>query len=266
MIRRTSPYALLGVLMALAVVPLLGIQPAYAARTITISLTADGPKPASVTAAIGDTIAFKNTDQTFVHDVGNKSTNWPTSGGRFDSGPMPPGQVFTVGKLTKAGTYTYEGKNLDSFSGKVVVPTTTSPAPAKSPTAKPTTSKPPATKPSPTTSPSPTGGGGNLGPPPLAGGVIPPPPAPGGGPAPNVAPTLAGEEVPSLEPSGNVVAVGHGRLPEPPTGRKYGLPAALAAVGVAGVASLIVRLLLAHPAARRAKHAAGRGDLSVTVD
>jgi len=73
--------------------------------------------------------------------------------------------------------------------------------------------------------------------------------------------------VPSAEPSGDVVAVGHGRLPEPPTGRKYGLPAALAAVGVAGVASLLVRLLLAHPAARRAKHAAtGRGDLTVTVD
>jgi plastocyanin len=263
-IRRASPYALLGLLMALALVPLLGVSPAYAAKTITISLTATGPKPASVTAAIGDTIRFQNDDATFVHDVGAASNNWPK--GDFDSGPLPPGAIYDAGKLTKAGTYLYEGRNLDSFTGKVVVPAGASPAPAKSPTAKPAPSTSVAPKPSATASPSPTGGSGNIGPPPLAGGVIPPPSPPGGtGPAPNVAPTLAGEDVPSAEPSGAAVAVGHGRLPEPPTGRKYGLPAALAAVGVAGVASLLMRLLLAHPAARRAKHA-GRGDLTVTVD
>ena len=68
----------------------------------------------------------------------------------------------------------------------------------------------------------------------------------------------------SPQPTGNTVAIGHGRLPEPPTGRRYGLPAALAAVAAAGVASLLVRLLLAHPAAQHAKHA--RGNLTVTVD
>jgi plastocyanin len=272
MIRRAaqvfSPYALLGVLMTLVLVPLLGVSPAYAAKTITISLTADGPKPANVTAAIGDTIQFKNDDSTFVHDVGNKSTNWPTANGSFDSGPLPPGATYPVGKLTKAGTYLYEGKNLDSFSGQVVVPSATGPVPTKSPTAKPAASRTPAPQQSTTASPSPTGGTGNIGPPPLAGGIIPPPSPLGGGsvPAPNVAPTLAGEELPTVEPSGPVVAIGHGRLPEPPTGRKYGLPAALAAVGAVGVASLLVRLLLAHPAARRAKHAAGRGDIPVTID
>ena len=269
MIRRVSPYALLGVLMALALTPLLGVPPAYAAKTITISLTADGPKPASVTAAIGDTIVFKNTDATFVHEVGAASNNWPK--GNFDSGPLPPGGTYDAGKLAKAGTYLYEGRNLDSFSGKVVVPSSTTPAPPPpSPTAKPAASKSAAPAQSPAgASPSPTGGTGDVGPPPLAGGIIPPPSPPSGGgvPAPNVAPTLAGEELPSAAPSGPAVAVGRGRLPEPPTGRKYGLPAALAAVGVAGVASLLVRLLLAHPAARRAKHAAGgRGDLTVTVD
>jgi plastocyanin len=265
-IRRVSPYALLGVLLTVVLFPLLGVSPAYAAKTITISLTADGPKPASVTAAIGDTIQFRNDDATFVHDVGQRSTNWPTADGKFDSGPMPPGQVFPVGKIKKAGTYTYEGKSLDSFTGKVVVPTAASPAPATSPSAKPAPSKSAAPQKSATASPSPTGAAGNVGPPPLAGGIIPPPSSRGGGPAPNVAPTLAGEDVPTAEPSGSAVAIGHGRLPEPPTGRKYGLPAALAAVGAAGVASLLMRLLLAHPAARRAKHAAGRGDLPVTVD
>jgi plastocyanin len=262
---RAAPYALLGVLLAVVLVPLLGVSPAYAAKTITISLTADGPKPASVTAAIGDTIVFKNDDATFVHDVGAASGNWPK--GQFDSGPLPPGGTYDAGKLTKAGTYTYEGKNLDSFTGRVVIPATTA-SPKASPTATPTTAKSPTPQRSATASPSPTGGDGNVGPPPLAGGVITPPspPAGAGGPGPNVAPTLAGEEVPSAQPSGDAVAIGHGRLPEPPTGRKYGLPAALAAVAAAGVASLLVRLLLAHPAARRAKHTRARGDLPVTVD
>jgi hypothetical protein len=71
--------------------------------------------------------------------------------------------------------------------------------------------------------------------------------------------------VTQTEPSGPAVAIGTGRLPEPPTGRRYGLPAALAAIAAAGVASLLVRLLLAHPAARRAKHARGR-DIPVTID
>jgi hypothetical protein len=107
-------------------------------------------------------------------------------------------------------------------------------------------------------------------PPPLAGGfgsiTAPGAPSPGGGPAPNVAPnvapTLPGEDVSSPVPTGPAVAVGRGRLPEPPTGRRYGLPAALAAVAAAGVASLLIRLLLSHPAARPA---AG-GDTVVTVD
>ncbi|MCU1590400.1 MAG: hypothetical protein JWP11_1656 [Frankiales bacterium] len=269
MTRRAAPYAALATLLAVVLVPLLGLSPAYAARTITISLTAAGPKPASTTAAVGDTVVFRNDDATFVHEVGSKSSNWS-----FDSRPLAPGQAYTVpAKLTKAGTYVYQGVNLDTFTGKVVVPTgtTTSPAPTASRSAQPAASpsgKASNAPASPTASASPTGGSGVVGPPPLAGGVIPPPSAPAGvtGPAPNVAPTLAGEDIPSAEPSGVAVAVGHGRLPEPPTGRRYGLPAALAAVAAAGVASLLVRLLLAHPAARRAKHAAGRGETVVTVD
>jgi plastocyanin len=270
--RRAAPAALLGLLLAVVLIPLLAVSPAYAAaKTITISLTADGPKPASTTAAIGDTIQFKNDDPTFVHEVGNRSTNWP--GGSFDSGPMPPGQVFVAGKLAKAGEYVYEGKNLDSFTGKVVVPsgTTTSPTPTVSKSAPP----PPSRSASPrssagTASASPTGGTGVGGPPPLAGGFGTiggsKSPRPGQtGPAPNVAPTLAGEGVTQTEPSGPAVAIGTGRLPEPPTGRRYGLPAALAAIAAAGVASLLVRLLLAHPAAGRAKHARGR-DIPVTID
>jgi plastocyanin len=258
--------------MAVVLMPLLAVSPAYAAaKTITIRLTANGPVPASVTAAVGDTVQFLNDDPTFVHDVGNKTTNWPTPRGQFDSGPMPPGQTYIVpGKLAKAGEYVYEGKSLDSFTGKVVVPGST----ATSPT--PTASKPAPTpsrssgRPSSAASASPTGGTGVGVPPPLAGGFgtigASGSPRPGRtAPAPNVAPTLAGEGVAQAQPSGPSIAIGNGRLPEPPTGRRYGLPAALAAIAAAGVASLLVRVLLAHPAGRRAKHARG-GDIPVTID
>jgi plastocyanin len=266
-LRTTAPYALLGVLLSLVLLPLLGAAPALAARTITIELTANGPKPASTTADVGDTVVFKNTDATFVHQVQNKSTNW-----QFNSQPLAPGQSFPAPKLTKPGTYEYQGANLDTFTGKVVVPGgTTSAPPSATPTrsAAPAPSKAPSS-PTPVASPSasasPTGGTGVVGPPPLAGGFgtvgVPGSPAPGSSAvAPNVAPTLAGEDVATPAASGPAVAVGTGRLPEPPTGRRYGLPAALAAVAAAGVASLLVRLLLAHPAARRT-----RAEVSATVD
>jgi plastocyanin len=268
--RRAVPTLMLGALLALVLVPLLGIAPASAAaKTITISLTANGPKPASATAAVGDSVVFRNDDQTFVHQVSSASTNW-----KFDSPPLAPGQTFQAGKLAKAGSYVYRGANLDSFTGKVVVPggTTASPAPAPSRSAGSPPSRSPAASSAPASSaPSPTGGTGQVGPPPLAGGfgtvgAPTPPGASPAGPAPNVAPTLAGEDpVVTAEPSAVAVAIGRGRLPEPPTGRRYGLPAALAAVGTAGVASLLVRLLLAHPAAKRAKHAR-RGDVAATID
>ena len=53
------------------------------------------------------------------------------------------------------------------------------------------------------------------------------------------------------DPTPNPEPGSPGRLDNPPTPRDYGLPTALAAVLVAGVGSLIVRLLLAEPAARR---------------
>jgi hypothetical protein len=87
-----------------------------------------------------------------------------------------------------------------------------------------------------------------------------------GAPAPNVAPVLPGEELPSpaAQPSGPTIVAAPGRLPEASTARRYGLPAALAGVAAVGVGSLLVRLLLAHPAARQARHA--RSGPLATVD
>lgn len=261
MTRRAAPYAAASVLAALLLAPLLVAGPAYAARTVTISITATGPKPASTTAAVGDTVVFVNDDATFVHQVGSGSGPWTS---KWESPPLPPGGRYQAPRLTKPGTYTYKGVNLDSFTGKVVVPAAASPAPRATTTAAPGPSKSPQA----TASPSPTGSAGAAGAPPLAGGLaavgVPSASPIAGAPAPVVAPTLPGEQQPSTAPSGPTVAIGSGRLPEPPTNRGYGLPASLAAVAAAGVASLLVRVLLAHPAARRARHASGVR--SVTVD
>lgn len=273
MTRRSTPYAALGVLLTLVLTPLLLATPAYAGRTITISITAGGPKPASAVAAVGDTVRFVNEDATFVHQVKSKSSNWT-----FDSGPLAPGQSFTAPTLAKPGEYVYQGANLDTFTGKVVVPAgpTVTPTPTRSATPAPSRSAAPRPSPSAATpSPSPSSvagpGGSGSAPAPFAGGFgpvgIPGGPSPGSGAlAPNVAPTLGAGAAPSANPSGEGVAVGSGRLPEPPTGRRYGLPAVLAATAALGVGSLLVRLLLAHPAARRPKHAAGRRDPTATVD
>jgi hypothetical protein len=75
------------------------------------------------------------------------------------------------------------------------------------------------------------------------------------------------ETAPEPEAGPTTAAAVPGRLGSPPTARGYGLPAALAAVLAAGVASLLVRLLLAEPAARRrARHAMGRSAPVATVD
>jgi plastocyanin len=268
--RVLSSYAAVVVLLLLAAAPLLAGRPALAATTRTISLTTNGPKPADLTAAVGDAIQFRNDDPTFVHSVGSEGNNWS-----FQCRPLAPGEICKVGTLKKPGTYLYKGINLDSFSGRVVVPGATTSA-APSPKASPKPASSPAAHPSPTaqqaspaSSPATTGGNGTAGGPPIAGGFgsvgapSPAPPAPGA-PAPNVAPVLPGEQLPSAQPTGPVVVAEPGRLPEPSTARRYGLPAALAAVAAAGVASLLVRLLLAHPAARQARHA--RSGPAVTVD
>lgn len=267
MTRRITSYAAAGVLMLLAVLPLLAARPASAAQQITIDITASGPKPALVTAAAGDTVVFRNADMTFVHQVKSESPNWS-----FNTGPLPPGATSRAVKLGGAGDYLYMGANLDSFHGKVSVPA----APGASPTAspQPTSASSPASSPAaspsagaagPSASPvaSPTAGTGVVAPPPLAGGSFGLPSAQPGAPlpAPAVAPTLAGEDPVASGSPQPVVAVGLGRLPEPPTGRRYGLPSTLAAVVALGVGSLLVRLLLAHPAARRRRPAAAATDL-----
>ena len=72
------------------------------------------------------------------------------------------------------------------------------------------------------------------------------------------------EPAPDPEQAAGPLAV-PGRLGAPAGYRGYGLPAALAAVLAAGVASLLVRLLLAEPAARRRARSALTGPAPVAT-
>ena len=109
-------------------------------------------------------------------------------------------------------------------------------------------------------SPVPTGGTGYALQPNLDTGALVVPGSSGtspGGPAPAVAPVLPDDPALLLGQGSPVsysadgTPVVRGALPGSQTVRRYGLPIALAVVALAGVGSLLVRVLLAEPAARR---------------
>lgn len=220
-----------------------------AERVIEINL--DGPKPVTLTGVkVGDTIAFKNTDAAFPHTVKSTSPNWS-----FDA-TINPNATFKVPTALKAaGKYTYaDNSPLEDYAGEVQVTATTAKPPTRKPTPRPTrtTSGEPSQEPSNGATPTdePTGGSGQAQTPPLIGGGIPTP-SPGSVlPPPVTAPEPTGTDGAPQAGSGTVALPG-GNLPEPPTPREYGLPTAVATVGAAGTASLLVRFLLAHPAGRR---------------
>ncbi|MEX2290003.1 MAG: hypothetical protein WD794_06715 [Mycobacteriales bacterium] len=237
-----------------------GFATPAAAGEKVVTITAEGVTPKVLQVASGDTVRFVNEDTAFGYRAVATSKNWD-----LDSGPVGllPGRSYThPDPVTRAGTYTYRVAEGAAFEGSVVLPASAGPGPTGG--AKPASSPsggaaggPGSPSPSPAatggngTAPAPpiSGGFGSLGIPtdPSSGGLAPPPaialpdlPAEAAGPAPEMAP--------DLEPG---VAVATGRLASPPTVRGYGLPAALAAVLAGGTASLLVRLLLAEPAARR---------------
>lgn len=244
---------LLAVLAALAGSVLLATPASAAEKVVTI--TAEGVTPTVLTVAKGDTITFVNDDASFGYRAEATSDNWD-----LDSGPVGllPGRSYThPDPIEAAGTYTYRVAEGEAYEGSVVLP-----APKPAPSKAGTSPKPsPAPKPA-NPSPSPAGGDGTAAPPVTGGfGTLgDPSPAPGGvAPPPAIAlPELPGESAGpdplaagEPDPVATTAAAVPGRLGSPPTARGYGLPAVLAAVLAAGVASLLVRLLLAEPAARR---------------
>lgn len=261
---------LLALLVALVGSVLLAAPASAAEKVITI--TADGVSPKVLQVAAGDTITFVNEDSSFGYRAEATSDNWD-----LDSGPVGllPGRSYTHDEpITESGTYTYRVAEGEAHEGSVVLP-------APSPAASPSQSAAASPKPSPQgapASPSPASSPGTgTAAPPVTGGLgtieTDPSPVPGGvAPPPAIAlPELPGESAgptPDLAPEPDedtVVTAVPGRLGSPPTSRGYGLPAALAAVLAAGVASLLVRLLLAQPAARRRAGIAGPAPVA-TVD
>jgi len=209
------------------------------AATRTVRLTNDGPVPASLKIKAGDRVVFVN-DDTVPHQVRSQG------GWQYDSGPVPPGQTSAATPaLTAPGTYRYSDVRgivllPQTFAGSLVVPKptpsptptpsrTTSPSPRPSATARPTTepSQTSSTTPAPTATRSPA-------PSPSASSAVPTP-------APTSASPTPVPEVRYGDPQALVQSSPH----------RYGLPALLAGVLAGGVLSLIVRVLLWLPEARR---------------
>jgi len=223
---RSRAAAVAGLLLALAVL----VTPSQA-KTHDVSLTVDGPVPRTLQLKPGDRVQFVNNDSV-PHQVNSRS------GWQFNSGPIPPGRVSPeTPPLTAPGTYSYDdvrGLFFATFEGRLVIP---KPSPTPSPTATRTASPTPSpTKaspaPSPTRSPSPS--------------PIPTPtatPTPSASASPSAVPSPSAAAT-SLPPTAPEIRYGVQQALVQSSPHRYGLPALIAAVGVVGVLSLLLRYLL----------------------
>jgi plastocyanin len=112
--RRTIAAAGAGVVVLAAI--LAGV--ALAAQT-SVSLTATGPLPQTITVGVGDSITFTNNDNVN-HSIVTKSPSGYAAGG-FVSPVIKPGQSWTVG-ISAPGTISYSetGFGKQHGSGKIV--------------------------------------------------------------------------------------------------------------------------------------------------
>ncbi|MGZ6826194.1 MAG: hypothetical protein ACXVGH_05330, partial [Mycobacteriales bacterium] len=248
-------------LLGLAV--LLPTGPARAA-TVGVSLTVQGPSPAQASARAGDTVVFTNNDAV-THTVRASGGGWSFSQavapGSSASHPFPAAGTYRYTDTHQVGVLTSR-----SDAGSVVVaapaapPPPPAPAPSRSvapqptrtPTATPRATPPPTQSPGTATAPA----VGAL--PVPVGGAVPTASTPTPAPSPAVAPSLsAAGAAPSAVPQTGAPAgpaYAQGALTQG-SAHRYGLPAALAVLALTGVVSLLVRLLLADPAAQAARRA-----------
>jgi plastocyanin len=250
--KRRSWLALGGLLAA----ALVGLSSPSSAATRTVTLTNNGPSPATVTINAGDRVTFVNADSTG-HTVTDNAGPWSFRAS------IAPGRSATTSAFTTAGHYGYN----DSFFVTVVQQNVEgsievrAAAPSPRPTVKPTTKPTPSRTPSPSTSASVTRSSSptpdpsdspsatpTATPSPSIGAlpVLTLPPTPG--PTPAVAPSVA---PPVASPT---AAIAYGPVSEiaQPSAHRYGLPVLLALLAAAGVLSLLVRFLLAQPAGETA--------------
>ena len=180
-----------------------------------VAVTADGLSPGELTISPDDMVVRVNQDPPLRRRATSTSGN-----GTLDSGlvALGPGQRFPLPQVTQPRAYAVTAlRGQEAFDGAVVLPAESAQAAFPGPV--------------------PRQGEGEAALPPALGGSDA---------ASSVSvPSLAGTAPP---PARLAVA---GGLPGPGSPRGLGLPAVLAAVLVLGVASLLVRVLLAEPAARR---------------
>ena len=271
--REVLPLRVLGRLLAVLAAALLSsvllALPAAAAQQV-VTITDEGLVPTVLQVASGDTVLFVN-ESGAPRRVVATSDNWDVDSGLA---LLPQGSYEHPDPITEPGTYTFTAGDGEPFAGSVVLPAPSSPQPSPPPadggaSPAPAPGESPAASPAPAESPAATGGTGTALPPITGGfgglGTIPSPAAEGIAPPPAIAlPELPGAEesggpLPQTAPEPGTAGsdARPGRLASPVVARGYGLPAALGAVLIAGVVSLLVRLLLAEPAARR-----GRGRLA----
>lgn len=231
--------------------------PARAAEPIRV--TAAGPTPAVLQVLPGEKISFV-VEGDPVDRLQSTSGNW-----QFDSCVtilLCP-RTYEIAAPAAPGTYTYKATRAGAVRPGTVVVAAPPAAPPPPPPPPPAGAVPPKPGAPGAAQPPPGAGGtGRTALPPLPGGFGPVQqpggPAPGGfAPAPTLALPLLPEAAagplpatappPGLGPLTNLAVAGD--LPGQPTMRRYGLPAALAAVLAAGVLSLLLRLLLSEPAA-----------------
>lgn len=252
--------------------------PASAARTVDIVLT--DREPTAVALQPGDSVRFVSgeTSALVQHQVTSVerdgSTPW-----QFDSGPLGPGEASDPFTFTAGGSYVFVDRRGglgplggEELSGRIsvtapaVAPPSPAPQQAAPPPAAPPAPPPPAGTPPAGTTPAqpaplapPTGPVGSgatslpgltgsvdldaLGAPLAADAVVPP----------AVADLLADAGAPQTAAELPPVQALQGPLPGAGTSRPLGLPATLAALAAVGVASLLVRVLLAEPAAARSR-------------
>jgi plastocyanin len=79
----------------------------------SISITAKGFNPDTLTVKVGDTVTWSNSSKT-AEGVTSETANL------FDSGPLNTGAVYTY-TFTQAGTFTYHSTDTSTLTGKVIV-------------------------------------------------------------------------------------------------------------------------------------------------
>ena len=79
----------------------------------SISITAKGFNPDSLTVKVGDTVTWSNASK----DAQNVTSD---TANLFDSGPLNTGGIFTY-TFSQAGTFTYHSTATTTLTGKVIV-------------------------------------------------------------------------------------------------------------------------------------------------